>query len=98
MIYDRLGPTLGPSLYLKLFFVTKHKNLAAVMLRFAFPHKIYAERENTQVNPTNTSDNFRSVMNPRDMWSDTVKNFAPSYSNYAHIDEGDNVSRSEQPI
>ena len=72
--------------------------LAAVMLRFAFPHKIYAERENTQVNPTNTSDNFRSVMNPRDMWSDTVKNFAPSYSNYAHIDEGDNVSRSEQPI
>ena len=46
------------------------------MLRFAFPHKIYAERENTQVNATNTSDNFRSVMNPRDMWSDTVKNFS----------------------
>lgn len=72
--------------------------LAALMLRFAFPHKIYAERENAQVNVTNTSDNFRSVMNPRDMWSDTVKNFSSSYSNYAHIDEGDTASRSEQPI
>ena len=77
---------------------------AALMLRFAFPHKIYAERENAQVNVTNTSDNFRSVMNPRDMWSDTVKNFSSSYSNYAHIDEGDSASRdttasrSEQPI
>lgn len=80
------------------FLVCCEMLLAAVMLIFAFPHKIYAERENTQVNPTNTSDNFRSVMNPRDMWSDTVKNFAPSYSNYAHIDEGDNVSRTEQPI
>lgn len=72
--------------------------LAALMLRFAFPHKIYAERENTQVNVTNTTDNFRSVMNPRDMWSDTVKNFSTSYSNYAHVDEGDSASRSEQPI
>jgi len=73
--------------------------LAAVMLRFAFPHKIYAERENAQVNPTNTSDNFRSVMNPRDMWSDTIKNFSTSYSNYAHMgDDDDAVSRSEQPI
>lgn len=95
------GVTIGPggiAAGYQNFLICCEMLLAAVMLRFAFPHKIYAERENTQVNPTNTSDNFRSVMNPRDMWSDTVKNFAPSYSNYAHIDEGDNVSRSEQPI
>jgi len=76
------------------FLVCCEMLLAAVMLRFAFPHKIYAERENAQVNVTNTSDNFRSVMNPRDMWSDTVKNFSTSYSNYAHIDEGDGVGMS----
>lgn len=82
------------------FLVCCEMLLAAVMLRFAFPHKIYAERENAQVNVTNTTDNFRSVMNPRDMWSDTVKNFSTSYSNYAHMgdDDADAVSRSEQPI
>jgi len=71
--------------------------LAAIMLRFAFPHKIYAERENAQINVTNTTDNFRSVMNPRDMWSDTIKNFSTSYSNYAHMGDDDD-QRSEQPI
>jgi len=68
------------------------------MLRFAFPHKIYAERQNTQVNPVTAGDNLRNVMNARDIWSDTVKNFSASYSNYAHIDDGDTPSRSEQPI
>ena len=70
------------------------------MLRFAFPHKIYAERENAQVNPqVNPADNLRNVMNARDIWSDTVKNFSASYSNYAHIDDGDvQQTRSEQPI
>ena len=72
--------------------------VAAIMLRFAFPHKIYAERQNTQVNPVNPSENLRDVMNARDIWSDTVKNFSSSYSNYAHVDDGDTASRSEQPI
>ncbi len=40
----------------------------------------------------------RNVLNTRDIWSDTVKNFSTSYSNYAHIDDGDSASRSEQPI
>lgn len=72
--------------------------LAAIMLRFAFPHSIYAERQDSAVNPVNARDNLRSVFTAQDIMSDTVKNFSMSYSNYAHIDDGDNVSRSEQPI
>lgn len=73
--------------------------LAAIMLRYAFPYKLYAERKTTGVvSETNASENFRNVLNTRDIWSDTVKNFSTSYSNYAHIDDGDSASRSEQPI
>ena len=68
------------------------------MLRFAFPHAIYAERQDAAGNPVNARDNLRSVFTAQDIMSDTVKNFSMSYSNYAHIDDGDNVSRSEQPI
>ena len=68
------------------------------MLRFAFPYSIYAERENAGTVPVNPGDNLRDIMGGRDIWSDTVKNFSTSYSNYAHIDEAEAVSRSEQPI
>jgi hypothetical protein len=60
---------------------------AAIALRFAFTHSIYAQEQpvTTQgrtVSLQSISSNLKETMNPRDIMTDAVHNFHPHYQQY----------------
>jgi len=68
--------------------------LAAILLWFAFPYKIYAEKAQTpdgrsaggnKNSLSHINANFRDTINPRDFVQDAITNFTPTYQSYAHL-------------
>lgn len=55
--------------------------LAAIMLRWAFPHSVYSQLTTSET-LMSISDSIRETMNPRDIMRDAMHNFSPKYRNY----------------
>jgi len=83
--------------------------LAAVALRFAFPHEIYIIRENylpSMISPSgqggaggrivtmqSISNNLKETMNPKDIMHDAIHNFHPQYRDYTQYNAHANDDR-----
>lgn len=62
--------------------------LAAIALRFAFPHSRYLNQRKLNekgqaVALKSISSNFRQTLNPKDIVTDAIHNFSRSYQQYA---------------
>jgi len=76
------------------FIICLEMFLAAILLWFAFPYKVYRDKGTTPEGRgagghTNTiahlSANLRETINPRDFVQDAITNFAPTYASYANL-------------
>ena len=68
------------------FFVGLEMFLAAVALRFAFPHSVYSSGPSAghgrTVSLQSISSSLKETMNPRDIMQDAIHNFHPQYQQY----------------
>ncbi|XP_041362330.1 transmembrane protein 184B-like [Gigantopelta aegis] len=68
------------------FFICAEMFLAAVALRFAFPHSVYASGPTSThgrtVSLQSISSSLKETMNPRDIMQDAIHNFHPQYQQY----------------
>lgn len=68
------------------FFVGLEMFLAAVALRFAFPHSVYSSGPTAghgrTVSLQSISSSLKETMNPRDIMQDAIHNFHPQYQQY----------------
>ncbi|XP_076458742.1 transmembrane protein 184B-like [Babylonia areolata] len=69
------------------FFICLEMFLAAVALRFAFPHSVYSSGPATAghgrtVSLQSISSSLKETMNPRDIMQDAIHNFHPQYQQY----------------
>lgn len=73
------------------FFICVEMFLAAVALRFAFPHSVYSSGPTAghgrTVSLQSISSSLKETMNPRDIMQDAIHNFHPQYQQYTqHTD------------
>ncbi|XP_065338289.1 transmembrane protein 184B isoform X1 [Cloeon dipterum] len=66
---------------------------AAVALRFAFPHTVYAQgclrdASGRSVTMHSISSSLKETMNPRDIMTDAIHNFHPQYQQYTQYSSG----------
>lgn len=68
------------------FFIGLEMFLAAVALRFAFPHSVYSSGPSAghgrTVSLQSISSSLKETMNPRDIMQDAIHNFHPQYQQY----------------
>lgn len=68
------------------FFICLEMFLAAVALRFAFPHSVYStgptSTHGRTVSLQSISSSLKETMNPRDIMQDAIHNFHPQYQQY----------------
>ena len=74
--------------------------LASILLRFAFPVKVYVEKANSPnggrkppsgnlATLQHIGNNLRETINPKEIYEDAVTNFTPTYRSYANLGEDD---------
>ncbi|XP_013411158.1 transmembrane protein 184B isoform X2 [Lingula anatina] len=82
------------------FFICIEMFVAAIALRFAFPHSIYMDQPATghgrTVSLQSISSNLKETMNPKDIMQDAVHNFHPQYQQYTQHDT--KMSKEEERI
>jgi len=73
--------------------------LASILLRFAFPVKVYVDKANcpdggsrtvpsgTRATLQHIGNNLRETINPKEIYEDAVTNFTPTYRSYANLGE-----------
>jgi hypothetical protein len=79
--------------------------LAAIALRFAFPHSRYMNQRKLNekgqaVALKSISSNFRQTLNPKDIVTDAIHNFSRSYQQYAGgmpVETNEESAKSSQP-
>ena len=79
--------------------------LAAIALRFAFPHSRYMNQRKLNekgqaVALKSISSNFRQTLNPKDIVTDAIHNFSRSYQQYAGgmpVQTNEETAKSSQP-
>lgn len=80
------------------FFVCIEMFLAAVALRFAFPHSVYSSSPTNQTGRTvslqSISSSLKETMNPRDIMQDAIHNFHPQYQQYTQ--QGMKIPQEEE--
>ncbi|XP_046362383.1 transmembrane protein 184B-like [Haliotis rufescens] len=68
------------------FLICAEMFMAAIALRFAFPHSIYssapAATHGRTVSLQSISSSLKETMNPRDIMQDAIHNFHPQYQQY----------------
>ncbi|KAL8591360.1 hypothetical protein ACOMHN_052624 [Nucella lapillus] len=68
------------------FFICLEMFLAAIALRFAFPHSVYSSGagivHGRTVSLQSISSSLKETMNPRDIMQDAIHNFHPQYQQY----------------
>ncbi|XP_055877563.1 transmembrane protein 184B-like isoform X1 [Biomphalaria glabrata] len=68
------------------FFICMEMFMAAVALRFAFPHSVYStgptSTHGRTVSLQSISSSLKETMNPRDIMQDAIHNFHPQYQQY----------------
>ncbi|XP_076451157.1 transmembrane protein 184B-like [Babylonia areolata] len=68
------------------FFICMEMFLAAIALRFAFPHSVYSSGagivHGRTVSLQSISSSLKETMNPRDIMQDAIHNFHPQYQQY----------------
>lgn len=69
------------------FLITLEMSVAAVLLWFAFPYRLYRDMrkdsEGRGVAIQNISSHFKDTLNPHDVVNDTIHNFSRVYQKYA---------------
>ncbi|KAM5229224.1 transmembrane protein 184A [Ctenodactylus gundi] len=68
------------------FLICVEMVLASVALRYAFPSRVYSEKENSPAPPApmqSISSGLRETMSPQDIVQDAIHNFSPAYQQYA---------------
>ena len=80
------------------FFICIEMFLAAVALRFAFPHSVYssspASNTGRTVSLQSISSSLKETMNPRDIMQDAIHNFHPQYQQYTQ--QGMKIPQEEE--
>lgn len=80
------------------FFICIEMALAAIGLRFAFPHSIYSSSPTSNTGRTvslqSISSSLKETMNPRDIMQDAIHNFHPNYSQYTQ--QGSKIPQEEE--
>ena len=80
------------------FFVCIEMFLAAVALRFAFPHSVYSSSPTSNAGRTvslqSISSSLKETMNPRDIMQDAIHNFHPQYQQYTQ--QGMKIPQEEE--
>lgn len=71
---------------------------AAIALRAAFPHTVYAQgclrdSRGRSVTMQSISSSLKETMNPRDIMTDAIHNFHPQYQQYTQYSSGKMDSR-----
>lgn len=66
---------------------------AAVALRYAFPHRVYAQgcvtdSRGRSVTMQSISSSLKETMNPKDIMTDAIHNFHPQYQQYTQYSSG----------
>ncbi|KAF6023583.1 hypothetical protein EB796_018107 [Bugula neritina] len=73
---------------------------ASIALRFAFKNSLYHDKykqsRNKMVSLQSISSNLKETMNPRDIMTDAVHNFHPTYQQYTQ--QGSGMSREDEVI
>lgn len=68
------------------FFICIEMFFAAVSLRYAFPHSVYAQgstdSRGRSVTMQSISSSLKETMNPKDIMTDAIHNFHPQYQHY----------------
>lgn len=80
------------------FFICIEMVVAALALRFAFPHSIYSSGPTSNTGRTvslqSISSSLKETMNPRDIMQDAIHNFHPNYSQYTQ--QGSKIPQEEE--
>jgi hypothetical protein len=79
------------------FIICIEMMFAAIALRFAFPHGLYAQQETVTQGRTvslqSISSNLKETMNPKDIMADAIHNFHPQYQQYTQ--QGTKIPQEE---
>ncbi|ESO89145.1 hypothetical protein LOTGIDRAFT_72213, partial [Lottia gigantea] len=74
------------------FFICIEMFVAAIALRFAFPHSVYSSGPTSThgrtVSLQSISSSLKETMNPRDIMQDAIHNFHPQYQQYTQYQHG----------
>ncbi|XP_065826408.1 transmembrane protein 184B-like [Oscarella lobularis] len=100
---DVTGKTVGQesiATAIQNFIITIEMFFAAILLWYAFPHKVYLNRrrdeEGRGIPMKGISSNIRHTLNPTDIVSDAVHNFAPAYQQYMkHVEREEDEDEDE---
>lgn len=75
--------------------------LAAILLRFAFPYRLYMELRKDDkgrgIPMQKISSHFKDTLNPHDVVNDAIHNFSRVYQQYAQQVNEENSDRSRSP-
>lgn len=73
------------------FFISIEMFFAAIAFRYAFPYEIYCYSNDRQsaVTMQSISNSLKETVNPRDIMTDAIHNFHPSYQQYTQYTSGD---------
>ncbi|KAK6187597.1 hypothetical protein SNE40_005590 [Patella caerulea] len=84
------------------FFICIEMFIAAIALRFAFPHSVYSSGPTSThgrtVSLQSISSSLKETMNPRDIMQDAIHNFHPQYQQYTQYQHGSKPTREEEHI
>lgn len=83
------------------YLITIEMFLAAILLRFAFPYRLYRELRKDDkgrgIPMQKISSHFKDTLNPHDVVNDAIHNFSRVYQQYAQqgdLSEEENIDRS----
>lgn len=80
------------------FFISIEMFFAAIAFRYAFPYEIYCYNNDRQSSVTmqSISNSLKETVNPRDIMTDALHNFHPSYQQYTQYNSGDTHHRNKK--